>query len=274
MSTGSTSPWPFARVLAHRGGGTLAPENTIAAIRVGLEHGYRAIEFDTMLAADDVPVLMHDPTLERTGRTPVAVGAMTAAALAQIDVGGWHSSRFVGETVPTLQQTLLYCRAHGVWPNIEIKPVPGTEAATGEVVARSTVEIYADLVRSGGDQPPHVDARVPLFSSFAPTALVAARNAAPDVPRGLLVARVPDNWRDQVNRLGCVALHTDHQYLTAQLVREIKDSGAWLFCYTVNTPERVQTLFDWGVDAVCTDRIDLIAPDAAPPRPDRSAPDH
>ncbi|MGZ8255171.1 MAG: glycerophosphodiester phosphodiesterase family protein, partial [Burkholderiaceae bacterium] len=39
-------PWPYARVIAHRGGGTLAPENTLAAIRVGIERGYRAIEFD------------------------------------------------------------------------------------------------------------------------------------------------------------------------------------------------------------------------------------
>jgi glycerophosphoryl diester phosphodiesterase len=60
--------------------------------------------------------------------------------------------------------------------------------------------------------------------------------------------------------LGCVALHTDHRYLTAELVREIRES-AWLFVYTVNTLERAQVLFDWGVDALCTDRIDLIPPD-------------
>ena len=67
VSMSVAPPWPYPRVLAHRGGGTLAPENTIAAIKVGLEHGFRAVEFDAMLAADDVPVLMHDPTLERTG---------------------------------------------------------------------------------------------------------------------------------------------------------------------------------------------------------------
>ena len=59
-------PWPWPRVLAHRGGGTLAPENTLGAIRFGYERGFRAIEFDAMLAADSVAVLMHDPTLERT----------------------------------------------------------------------------------------------------------------------------------------------------------------------------------------------------------------
>ena len=58
--------WPFPRVIAHRGGGTLAPENTLAGLRCGLAHGYRAVEFDVMLAADGVPVLMHDPAFGRT----------------------------------------------------------------------------------------------------------------------------------------------------------------------------------------------------------------
>ena len=257
------TPWPYARVLAHRGGGTLAPENTIAAIKVGFDHGYRAVEFDAMLAADRVPVLMHDPTLERTGLTAVAVGEVSADDLSRIDVGGWHSPRFVGETVPSLQQTLRFCRDKGIWPNIEIKPAKGLESGTGEQVARATTEIYADLIRFDGDRAECVDARVPLFSSFSSAALDAARAVAPNVPRGWLAQRVPANWRDQLQRLGCVALHTNHHHLTARLARSIKDAGVWLFCYTVNSPERAQILFDWGVDALCTDRIDLITPDAA-----------
>ena len=256
--------WPFARVLAHRGGGTLAPENTIAAIKVGIEHGYRAIEFDAMLAADKVPVLMHDPTLERTGLTAITVSEASARDLATIDVGRWHSPRFTGETVPTLQQTLRFCREHDVWPNVEIKPAHGFEAATGEVVARATHDVYADLIRSGGDAAAYVEPRVPLFSSFAPAALIAARAAAPDIPRGWLVQRVPANWYDELQRLGCVALHTDHRYLSAQLTREIRESGAWLLVYTVNTLERAKVLFDWGIDALCTDRIDLVPADMAP----------
>ena len=53
--------WPFPKIIAHRGGGTLAPENTLAAMRCGLSHGFRAVEFDVMLSGDGVPVLMHDP---------------------------------------------------------------------------------------------------------------------------------------------------------------------------------------------------------------------
>ena len=118
-------PWPYARVLAHRGGGTLAPENTIGAIRVGIEHGYRAIEFDAMLPRDDTPILMHDPRLGRTVAGAGAVTGYTAAELARLDAGRWHSPRFRGEPVPTLEETLAFCRREGVWCNVEIKPAPG-----------------------------------------------------------------------------------------------------------------------------------------------------
>ncbi|HRE13822.1 MAG TPA: glycerophosphodiester phosphodiesterase family protein, partial [Usitatibacteraceae bacterium] len=60
------NPWPYPRLFAHRGGGSHAPENTLAAVRLGLSLGYRACEFDVKLSADGEPWLMHDSTLERT----------------------------------------------------------------------------------------------------------------------------------------------------------------------------------------------------------------
>lgn len=254
--SGAAAPWPYPRVLAHRGGGALAPENTIAAIKMGIERGFRAVEFDAMLAADNVPVLMHDPTLDRTGRVAGAISELSAAQLDRIDVGAWHSPRFAGEMVPTLEHALQFCRAHHVWPNIEIKPAPGFEAATGAAVARVTAQIHG----GGADR---IDPRMPLLSSFAPDALIAAREAAPNLPRGWLVDRVPPNWRAEVARLGCVSLHANHRHLSAAMAREIQRAGTWLFCYTVNSPQRASEILQWGVDAICTDAIDRIAPDFA-----------
>jgi len=252
-------PWPFARVLAHRGGGTLAPENTIAAIEVGLQHGYRAIEFDAMLTADAVPVLIHDATLERTTDGAGPVASFTAAELARLDAGAWMGPRFAGTRLPSLAETIVYCRRNSVWINIEIKPSPGRESATGAEVATTAARAYADLVRPRGDRAGNVEPRAPLLSSFAREALAAARSSAPDLPRGLLVGPVPVDWEEQVEDLGCVSLHCSHKHLTQALARSVKDAGYWLFCYTVNDPQRARELFDWGVDAFCTDRIDLIA---------------
>ena len=258
--------WPYARVIAHRGGGTLAPENTLAAIRVGIEHGFRAIEFDAMLARDDTPVLMHDPTLQRTARRAGAVSDFHAADLARLDVGSWHSPRFAGEPVPSLDETLAFCRASGVWCNVEIKPAPGRESATGRVVAERVAQAYADALRAAGDRRENVVPAVPLLSSFSVEALEAARAACPDLPRGWLIDRVPPGWPARLEELGCVALHTNHRHLTAPAVAQVKATGAWLFCYTVNEPARARELLAWGVDAFCTDRIDLIGPDFAAPQ--------
>jgi glycerophosphoryl diester phosphodiesterase len=251
-------PWPYARVLAHRGGGKLAPENTIAAIEVGRQHGYRAIEFDAMLAADAVPVLIHDATLERTTNGLGEVAAHTAAELARLDAGAWMAPRFAGTRLPSLADAIAYCRRNDVWINIEIKPAPRADAATGTEVARITAQAYADLVRPRGDHAANVEPKAPLFSSFSREALAAARAAVPDLPRGLLVEDVPADWKAQVEALGCVGLHCSHKHLTQALARAVKDAGYWLFCYTVNDLRRARTLFDWGVDAFCTDRIDLI----------------
>lgn len=258
-------PWPYARVLAHRGGGSLAPENTLAAIRTGLAHGFHAIEFDAMLAADEVPVLMHDDTLDRTtsGRGPVP--AQSSAALAQLDAGAWFDARFAREPVPRLADAVALCRAHDIWINIEIKPATGFDARTGDVVARQAHALYADRVRPGGDRAVAIDPAVPLFSSFSPVALVAARATAPDIPRGWLIDEVPPDWAVQMESLGCVALHTNHKHLTAALAADIKAAGYWLFCYTINDPARARAVLAWGVDAFCTDRIDLIGADFATP---------
>jgi glycerophosphoryl diester phosphodiesterase len=252
-------PWPYPRVLAHRGGGTLAPENTIEAIEVGRAHGYRGVEFDAMLAADAVPVLIHDHTLERTTDGRGAVSAQSAAALGALDAGAWHSPAFAGARIPLLDAAIRHCRTHDIWMNIEIKPAPGAADHTGRVVAQHTAQCFADAIVAGGDRAERARPEVPLFSSFEREALLAARSAAPDIPRGYLLDTMPVDWQEELQALGCVALHTNHQHLTRALARSIKDAGYWLFCYTVNDPARGSELFDWGVDAFCTDRIDLIA---------------
>jgi glycerophosphoryl diester phosphodiesterase len=132
--------WPYPKVIAHRGGGILAPENTIAAMQCGLDHGFHAVEFDVMLSK----------------------------------------------------------------------------------------------------------------------ALVCAKDEAPDIPRGFLIDQIKPGWLDALQELDAVALHTNQKYLTAAMAEQIKLADYGLLCYTVNTPERAAEICGWGVDAFCTDRIDLI----------------
>ena len=246
--------WPYSKVIAHRGGGTLSPENTLAAMQCGLDYGFAAVEFDVMLSKDGIPVLMHDPEFGRTIRGTGSVANSTVDELVKMDAGAWFSDQFIGEKVPTYEEVVRFCRAHGIWMNVEIKPAPGFEEETGRVVAEMTAAMFADV--SVTDL-----SHLPLFSSFEFPALMAAKQAAPHIPRGFLIDEITPDWRAQLQALGASALHTNHRHLTPLLAKEIKDAGLGLFCYTVNTPERATEILRWGVDAFCTDRLDLIPAD-------------
>ncbi|MBD8531995.1 MULTISPECIES: glycerophosphodiester phosphodiesterase [unclassified Massilia] len=246
--------WPYPRVLAHRGGGTLAPENTLAGLREGLRCGYRAIEYDIMLARDGVPVVMHDPYLGRTVAGSGNVFDYDAAELALLDAGGWFAREHEGEPVPLFVEFAGFCKAHGVWMNMEIKPAPEYDIETGGTVARIAAALFADEIAAG-----EMD-RVPLLSSFSMLALEAAREVAPQVPRACLMSELPPDWERRAQAVEAVAIHTNHRHLTPQLAQEVRTAGYGLFCYTVNGPARARELLAWGVDAFCTDRIDLIGP--------------
>jgi glycerophosphoryl diester phosphodiesterase len=240
--------WPYPAVAAHRGAGRLAPENTLAAMRVGASLGHTLFEFDVKLSGDGKPVLLHDATLERTtsGRGPAS--ACTFAEIAQLDAGAWLGPAWAGEPVPTLAAVAAYLRANGLFANVEIKPSPGRELETGAAVGMAAAHLWRDA------------AVPPLLSSFSEDALAAASRVVPWLPRALLVDRLPDDWLERVRRLGCVALDSNHASLTEAVVARAHAERLRVLTYTVNDPARAALLRGWGVDCVITDAVDLLRP--------------
>ncbi len=255
MSIDIAKDWPYPRLIAHRGAGRQAPENTLTAMRVGHAHGYRMVEFDVKLAADNVAFLLHDATLERTTTGRGRADALPWRELSRLDAGGWHSAKYAGEPVPTLAAIARWARAHGVACNIEIKPTPGRERETGAAVALDATALWRDT-----DVPP-------LLSSFSEDALDAARAAAPALPRALLLDEWPADWQSRLARLGCIALVVDHEALSASTVTHAHRAGYRVLTYTPNDPERIGDLGAWGVDGIITDAVDHVAADSLPPAP-------
>ena len=243
--TSRRSPWLYPLWIAHRGGGSAAPENTIAAIRTGAAAGFGMVEFDVMLSGDDVPLLIHDETLERTTDGAGKVSAHSARALRQLDAGRWHGPTFAGERIPTLDQALDCLLALDITANIEIKPATGFERRTGEVVARAVAARWP-----AGEQPP-------LRSSVSMDALEAAREVAPDLPRGLLFERLPEDWAARVQAHGALSVHCDQSALNGQQLRAVRETGVPLLCYTVNDAARARELIAAGVAGLFTDLLDL-----------------
>lgn len=240
--------WPYPPIVAHRGGGKLAPENTLAAIDVGASYGHAMIEFDAKLSKDGQIFLLHDDTLERTSNGWGVAGDLLWDQLLNVDAGSWFGDKFKGEPLPLLSQVAERCRQHGLMANIEIKPTSGLEPQTGKAVALAARELWEGQT-------------APLLSSFAVASLEAAQSAVPELPRGLLLDEWRDDWRELTGRLGCISIHLNHRLLNAARVQTLKDAGLHILVYTVNSPRRAATLLRWGVDAICTDRIDVIGPD-------------
>ena len=249
-------PWPYPRWIAHRGAGKLAPENTLAAFRLGASHGYRMFECDVKLSSDGVPFLLHDDTLTRTTNAIDAPGANHSATagdhpwgtLARLDAGSWHSRAFAGEPLPTFEAIARYCLRNAYFLNIEIKPTPGLERRTGDVVARDAARLWQNA------------AVPPLLSSFDVAALEAALEAQPELPRGLLLDVLWPGWLETALRLGCVAIICDHLLWDLSSMTQAKSAGLRTLSYTVNDEATARRLLDLGLDGIITDRVDLFSP--------------
>jgi glycerophosphoryl diester phosphodiesterase len=250
-------PWPYPFWTAHRGAGRLAPENTMAAFRLGAQHGYRMFECDAKLSADGIAFLMHDATLNRTTNAAQALGELasmvggdhTWATLSQLDAGSWHSTIHAGEPLPTLQAVSRMCAANAHNLNIEIKPTPGSGPRTGVVIAAEVARYFA------------LAAAPPLLTSFDHEALEGAAVVAPELARGLLLARLNDGWLEQALQLGCSAVVCDYSLWRSELVAVAHAAGMRCLSYTVNDEPTARWLIALGTDGIITDRIDLFSPD-------------
>ena len=234
--------WPYPRIVAHRGGGALAPENTLGAIRLGASMGFKGVEFDVMLEKDGLPVIIHDETVDRTTDGHGEVSKLSYSELSGFKI---HEN----ERIPKYEEAAHLCLELGLWANVEIKPAKGFERPTGEAVARLTRELWKGAPLG------------PLLSSFSVEALEAARAAAPELPRGYLVDKIPGDWRDTMKRLGCVALHCNRKSLTENLAAEAHAAGYSILLWTVNEPVEAKRLFGMGADCLVTDALDRIGPD-------------
>lgn len=250
IAAATAATWPYPCWIAHRGAGVLAPENTMAAFRLGAEHGFAMFECDVKLSADGEPFLLHDTNLDRTTNGQGEAGLQTWDALSRLDAGSWHGRPYAGEPLLRLESLARWLQALGMMVNLEIKPTPGDEVRTGRVVAQHVARLWAHA---------HVK---PLLSSFSTAALEAARQTQPDLPRALLLDRWQPDGIQQARQLACMAMVVNHRHLDEQRIDAIHGAGMKALSYTVNDASRAATLWLAGLDGLITDRVDVFEPQA------------
>lgn len=224
----------YPRIIAHRCGGRLAAENSLAGLAAAARAGCRGVEFDVMLSADGVPVLMHDDRVDRTTNCKGLVAELSLEQLRQATVGS--------EPVPTLEEALGHCRRLGLWANIEIKP----NQLGAEATARAVARILARCWDGHG-----------IVSSFAEPALAEMQCRAPQISRALLVESPPADWLERLRALGGVALHCAARCLEPKLLEAATAAGVALAAYTINDRAAADRWLAAGMAAAFTDRPDL-----------------
>jgi glycerophosphoryl diester phosphodiesterase len=227
-------------VIAHRGASAHAPENTLAAFRLAVEHGADAVELDAKLTADGQIVVIHDQTVDRTTGAHGIVRRMTLAQLKLLDAGSHFHASFSGEPIPTLAEVFA-----AVGDRIRIN----VEITNYKSLWDALPERIADLVIASGMQ------KQVFFSSFHPLNLWRIRRRLPDTHAALLT--LPGWMKRGQGRLGLAIsprlIHPYYTDLTAENLAREHSLGRRLNVWTVNDPEEMRRLFKMGIDGIITD---------------------
>jgi glycerophosphoryl diester phosphodiesterase len=231
---------PHPTVFAHRGASAHAPENTLAAFQLALEHGADAIEFDVKLTADGHVVAHHDNTLDRTTDGKGRLRSFTLAELKKLDAGAWFSETYRGERIPTLAE---------IFETVGDKLFMNIELTNYAAPFDKLVDKVAELVERY-----HMHERI-LYSSFLPHNLVRAGALTPGLPRGQLALPGHSGWwqRRWGNLLQLQADHLFSADVSASSVQRSHARGRRVYAWTVNDPEEMRRLQSLGVDGIFTD---------------------
>lgn len=239
-------PIKIPRIIGHRGAAGYAPENTLESIRTAADTGADWVEFDVKLTKDQVPVLFHDETLERTTNGFGNVADTLYEDIRQLEAGSWFSDGFAGIGIPTLGEALDAVLEHDLGLNLEIKPCPGREKETAEVALDLLSQIWDDHDRL-------------LISSFSHVAMETALDMAGDWARGLLLpAEWPESWREMAEYLDVSTFNIDGNACTREQVETLLRLNKPVLAYTLNDPDRAGFLQQWGVDGFFSDVPDVI----------------
>lgn len=245
------STYPYPNLIAHRGAGKDAPENSLAAFRLGAENGYTMFECDVKLSKDKELFLHHDDVLDRTTNGEGLAKHYTWVELSKLDAGSWHSAHYAGESLARFEQLVDFIIANKLQLDVEIKPNPNEDYETGV----ATAKFLEAKLHFGTSAYPF------LLSSFQPESLKGAMDAVPAIPRALLV----DDWENDVDKFfqilddtACIGIITNYKILTEEIVERCHQSGRFVMIYTANEPEDIKHLFEIGVDSVITDNMKIL----------------
>lgn len=240
------------KVIAHRGGAKLAPENTLAAIKQAVDLGVDMIEIDVILSKDGEIIVIHDSKIDRTTNGSGVVKEMTLAEIKRYDAGSWFDAKFAGEKVPTLAEVFSAINGRSTLL-IEIKDgdeaYPGLERKVVDAIHQHRANAWV-IVQSFNEASV---LRVKAMDSSLITYYLMSRNF-PDFYKD----RISETVGSPIADLPYDGLAVHHNQIDPEKVSAIHRAGFKLLVWTVNAEEDMQKSLAAGVDGIITDRPDQL----------------
>ncbi|PJI93852.1 glycerophosphodiester phosphodiesterase [Luteimicrobium subarcticum] len=226
------------QVIGHRGASAVAPQNTLAAFGAACRAGADAVELDVRRTADGALVVLHDARVDATTDGSGRVRALSAAQVGALDAGASFSPAFAGERVPFLADVLALLAAHDVGLLCELK---------GGWSPREVADVVAVLDGAGM-------AGRTLLQSFRRRTVRAAREAAPEIPRGLLVEVWTPGVLRACERLAVTSCNPSLRILQRRpgLPGDLHAAGFTATPWTLDDPADWTLAVDAGADGIIT----------------------
>ena len=229
--------------VAHRGASAQYPENTLLAFRQAIQQGVDMLEIDIHLTADNNPVVIHDPTLERTTSGNGNICEYSLEEIRQLDAGQ-------GERIPILNEVVQMAREAQIRLCVEIKGRTETEElAIAESVIRELET--SDFLSQA------------IVTSFSPQALLRVKAVQPEVstmldPSPQDGSLTPGQICEQVLRAGANCVSYDFRFLTPAIVRECQLTGLTLWPWDPDEPDDIKQVINLDVHGIMTNRPDIL----------------
>lgn len=240
-------------IIGHRGAAAVAPENTLISFKRAIEDGADGIEFDVRLALDNVPVVIHDASLLRTGLREGAIASLPSTELSKVDTGTWFNLRYptlrrdeyAHATIPTLAEVFELFRESNAVLYVEMKCSPAESQAIASEVAKLVREYdIAGHVVIESFTLDSIIAIKRISTEMRTAALFEPKLVPPSPSMRTMIARAVECKADEL------ALH--RLLATRRTTAEAKRLGMETVVWTVDNPAWLARARRYGIRAVIT----------------------
>jgi glycerophosphoryl diester phosphodiesterase len=237
----------MAYFVAHRGESFIAPENTLAAIRLAWAHNDDGIEIDVRLSKDNKIVVIHDSNTRRTSGVSGRIKSLTLESLKKFDVGIWKGKKWQNERIPTLEEVIKTI-PNGKFVMIEIKSSITIIPILKKIIQKSSINnSQIKLAGFGIRKMSEVKKALPQFEVY--------RIKRVDRENIILNSYRLNRLIKSAKRYNLDGVSLSYsRWLSRKKIEKIKSSGLKVFVWTVDKPSNASRLINEGIDGIISNR--------------------